>query len=75
MAGKKRRSIPDVWGVQDVAKHLGVAPSTVSSYLARAQMPAPDFRVLGRPGWWPDTIKAWRPAADSTPADSTPAGG
>jgi hypothetical protein len=37
--------------VADVARILGVAPSTVTSYLARGRLPAPQVRLAGRPAW------------------------
>lgn len=47
------------WGVSQVADTLGVQPRTVSGYLARKQMPAPDG-YLGRSPWWtPATIDTW----------------
>ena len=38
-------------GVGDVAQLLGVGPSTVTSYLSRGRLPAPQARVGGRPAW------------------------
>lgn len=53
-------SLPtDWWTISDVATYLGIAPSTVRSYLARSQMPEPD-RHIGRTAVWkPKTIRAW----------------
>lgn len=48
------------WSVADVAAYLGVKPRTVTAYLARQQMPAPDGRVGRSPWWWASTIKGWR---------------
>lgn len=44
------------WGVEDVAAHRGVKTSTVRSYLARGQVPAPDGKISGTPWWWKSTI-------------------
>lgn len=44
------------WDTNRVAEYLGVAPRTVSAYLSRGQMPAPD----GRGG--PQSGPLWRPA-------------
>lgn len=50
-------SLPEPqWGVDDVAEHRGVQPSTVRSYLARNQIPAPDGKIGGTPWWWRSTI-------------------
>lgn len=48
------------WSVAEVAHYLGVKPRTVTSYLARGQMPRPDGYVGRSPWWKPSTIKAWR---------------
>jgi predicted DNA-binding transcriptional regulator AlpA len=61
----------DWWTVDQVAAYLGVGPSTVTSYRARGQMPAPD-RYFGRtPVWRAETIREWhsrRPSQQSDPA-------
>lgn len=49
------------WSVTDVAAYLGVKPRTVTAYLARNQMPAPDGRLGRTPWWWETTIRSWRP--------------
>ena len=49
------------WSVAEVAAYLGVAPSTVTAYKARREMPEPDGRVGRSPWWRPETIRAWRP--------------
>lgn len=49
----------DFWVTADVAAYLGVSVSTVSTYKARGQMPAPD-RTFGRtPAWRPASIIEW----------------
>lgn len=68
--------------VEDVARLLQVAPSTVRSYLSRGEMPAAD-RLIGRsPVWSPSTIEAWqagrrgrgwRHGQGDTPDDAGPA--
>lgn len=47
------------WRTREVAIALGVAESTISSYRARNQMPAPDGRDRYGPWWYPDTITNW----------------
>jgi predicted DNA-binding transcriptional regulator AlpA len=37
--------------VADVARLLAVGPSTVTAYLARGRLPAPQVRLGGRPAW------------------------
>lgn len=49
-----------VWSTLDVAKYLGVHRNTVTSWVARGQMPAPDHRGGVRIMlWYPRTIIAW----------------
>jgi len=49
----------DWWTTNDVAAYLGISQSTIRSYVARQQMPAPD-RHIGRTAVWkPDTIRTW----------------
>ena len=48
------------WTTGDVARALGLARGTVAAYLARGQMPAPDWRVGRTPLWRPATIHQWR---------------
>lgn len=52
---------PEKWDTERVARYLGVAPKTVSSYHARRQMPVADgqYRPL-RPWWWSTTITHWQ---------------
>lgn len=50
-----------VWTVEDVARYLQVGQATVSAYLSRGRMPAPDGQI-GRTRWWyASTIRSWRP--------------
>ena len=49
-----------------VAARRGCATSTIRSYLARGQMPPPDVRLSGVPGWYPATIEAWMSAQRRT---------
>jgi predicted DNA-binding transcriptional regulator AlpA len=37
---------------QDVAEQAGITPSTVRSYLARREMPAPDGQIGGKFNYW-----------------------
>ena len=47
------------WTTSDVATYIGVSVTTVSSYRARGQMPAPD-QTLGRTRLWrPKRIIDW----------------
>lgn len=46
--------------VADVAEQFGIKPSTVTSYLARDQMPAADGYDKDGPWWDPETIAAWK---------------
>lgn len=48
-----------LWDTTAVAERLGVKPETVSSYLARGMMPAPDGRYGRAPVWREDTVEAW----------------
>lgn len=52
-------SAREQWTVPDVATHIKVEPSTVTSYRARGQMPEPDGYMGRTPWWWADTIRAW----------------
>ena len=45
--------------VADVAEMRGVKPRTITAYLARGQMPAPDGRVGRSPWWWESTVRDW----------------
>jgi predicted DNA-binding transcriptional regulator AlpA len=49
----------ELWDVAAVAAYLGVKRNTVTSYLARRQMPEPDFRFGQSPVWRADKIKTW----------------
>jgi len=49
----------DWWSIEDIATYLGVAPSTVSSYRSRGQMPAAERHFARTPVWRPATITAW----------------
>jgi predicted DNA-binding transcriptional regulator AlpA len=65
----------DWWVTSDVAAYLGVSISTVSTYKARGQMPAPD-RTFGRtPAWRPASIIEWhdkRPGHGGRPPNRPP---
>lgn len=46
--------------VAEVAEHLGIAPSTFRSYVARDQAPKPDGHHDARTPWWRRaTIERW----------------
>ena len=49
----------ELWDVAAVAAYLGVKRNTVTSYLARRQMPEPDYRFGQSPVWRASKIKAW----------------
>jgi [ribosomal protein S5]-alanine N-acetyltransferase len=50
----------DWWSAAEVARYLGVEPSTVRAYVARQQMPQPD-RHIGRIWLWrPETVQRWQ---------------
>ncbi len=51
------------WTATEVARELGLAPSTVTAYRARGKMPAPDVQYGRTPLWKPETIKSWREAS------------
>ena len=50
---------PDLLGIADVAELAGTKEKTISAYLARHQMPAPDGRIGRTPYWKRKTIEAW----------------
>jgi transcriptional regulator with XRE-family HTH domain len=47
----------DWWTTSDVARFLGISPSTVRAYVAREQMPKADRRIGREPVWRPATIR------------------
>jgi predicted DNA-binding transcriptional regulator AlpA len=56
----KRKVDPaDLLGAAEVAELLGVAPKTISSYLARGLMPKPVRRLRSGPVWVRADIEAW----------------
>lgn len=54
--------VSDWWTTEDAADFMNVSTSTVRSYLARGQMPAPDRRFGRLPVWQPETIQVWHAA-------------
>jgi len=46
-------------GATEVARHLGVAESTVKKWRHRRIMPDPDWVLGGRPIWDVATINTW----------------
>jgi predicted DNA-binding transcriptional regulator AlpA len=52
----------DWWTTSDVAAYLGVSISTVSTYRARGQMPAPSQTVGRTHMWRPRQIVTWHEA-------------
>lgn len=48
------------WRLREVARHLGVAESTVRAYRARpGQLPEADGQDRYGPWWKPETITTW----------------
>jgi len=51
---------PLVLGKREIAKLLGVAPTTPSQWQTRKQLPAPDHPpVNGSPAWTVELIEEW----------------
>lgn len=48
-----------LYGVKEIAQALGVRPDTVSQWLARGKLPAPDQRLSAGPVWLAATIEPW----------------
>lgn len=48
----------------DVAEHTGVKYGTLTGYLSRGQMPAPDEQYGRTPLWKVTTIRKWRKKVD-----------
>lgn len=48
-----------LWGVADIARVCEVTPSTVTAYLSRGLLPAPQTRIGGRPAWSVPIILTW----------------
>ena len=49
----------EVWGVAEVAAHLGVSPGTVAVWRHRGHLPPPDATASNVPLWRPSTIRRW----------------
>lgn len=49
----------------DIARLLGVQPSTIRAYAARGQMPPSDGRTGNTNWWWGSTIRHWRTNGDA----------
>ena len=49
----------EILDVRAVAELLGVKPASVRQHNFRGTIPAPDYRVSGRPAWKIETITAW----------------
>lgn len=50
---------PGILSTADVARRIGVAPSTIRAYVAREQMPKPSGRFGREPFWTVETIGPW----------------
>ncbi len=46
-------------GIQEIADLLGAKATTVNSWIARGQLPAPLIRRSGKPLYWWPTIEVW----------------
>jgi Helix-turn-helix domain len=57
----ERDELPrDWWTVANVARYLGIRPSTVRTYVSRGDMPPRDRRMGQRVNLWkPQTIIRW----------------
>jgi hypothetical protein len=49
----------------DIARLLGVQPSTIRAYAARGQMPPADGRTGNTNWWWGSTVRRWRAGGDA----------
>jgi plasmid maintenance system antidote protein VapI len=61
-------SIPELWNTTEVARFLGIKPTSVSAYRIRGQMPPP-VQTVGKQThlWDADTIRAWHAQRPGTP--------
>jgi hypothetical protein len=50
---------PGILSTADVARRIGVAPSTIRAYVAREQMPKPSGRFGREPFWSPEVVEPW----------------
>lgn len=58
--------------IEDVAFIWGIKPRSVSGYLSRGQMPAPDGRTGRTPWWHESTITGWTRPGKGTRTDLRP---
>lgn len=49
----------ELWGVGDVAKHLGIQVMTAYQWRRRGKLPEPDYTLSGRPIWMADKFRRW----------------
>jgi hypothetical protein len=59
--------IGNVLDIEDVASQVGIKPSSVKYYWKHDRMPPADVLFNGTPGWYQETIDAWRPKKAPTP--------
>jgi predicted DNA-binding transcriptional regulator AlpA len=86
-AAERRRKLPErlddrapgILSTEQVARELGVAPSTIRAYVSREQMPQPSGRFGREPYWlvdaitpWLDQVKARRRERVDTPGSAVP---
>lgn len=68
-----RKPQPRTWTLTDIAAELGVAHSTLSSYHARGQMPAPTGKLGRTPYWESKDIEPWMAARPARRVEEPPA--
>lgn len=54
----------ELWGIDDVAKYLGITATAAYTWRHRGKLPDPEWIVSGRPIWRPATIRKWAKAQD-----------
>lgn len=53
------RKVPELWGLEDVARALGISPVLAAQWRRRGKLPPPDAYVSGRPVWVADVVRRW----------------
>jgi predicted DNA-binding transcriptional regulator AlpA len=57
----------DALTVADVARLVGLAPSTIRAYVSRSQMPAPSGRLGATPYWTRAQLADWMTSRTGPP--------